>query len=134
MHGHLVITTKYRKSLMTRPMLERLGEIVKDLCEKWQCEFVEGNGEPNHYHILFRYFPQMKLSDFIGNIKSVSSRRLRAEFPEIVNSVYWKNALWNEGYSIDAVGAVKLDVLMKYVQSQPTELLERITARFGSEF
>jgi putative transposase len=105
-----------------------------DLCEKWQCEFIEGNGEPNHYHLLFRYFPQIQLSKFIGNIKSISSRRIRQEFPEIVNSKYWKDVLWNEGYSIDAVGNVKLDVLIKYVQSQPNELLKQITNKYGSEF
>ena len=115
-------------------MLERLGVILKDLCEKWQCEFIEGNGEPNHYHLLFRYFPQMKLSDFIGNVKSVSSRRIRSEFPEIVDSVYWNKVLWNEGYSLDGVGSVNLDILKGYVKSQPTELLDRITARHKSEF
>jgi putative transposase len=134
LHGHLVLTTKYRKALMTKPMIERLTEVLKDLCEQWQCEFVEGNGEPNHYHLLFRYFPQIQLSKFIANVKSVSSRRLRSEFPEIVNSVYWKNVLWNESYSIDAVGTVKLEVLIKYVQDQPVELLKKVTERAGAEF
>lgn len=61
-------------------------------------------------------------------------RRIRAEFTISGNSVYWGGALWNESYSIDAVGSVKLDVLLKYVQTQPTELLDKVTARFGSEF
>jgi putative transposase len=134
LHGHLVITTKYRKNVMTRPMIDRLGEITKNLCEQWQCEFIEGGGEPNHYHLLFRYFPQIQLSKFIGNVKSVSSRRIRSEFPEIVDSIYWEKVLWNESYSIDAVGSVKLDVLLKYVQAQPTELLDLVTARHGSKF
>ena len=134
LHGHLVITTKYRHNILTQPMLERLTEVLKGLCVKWQCEFIEGNGEPNHYHLLFRYFPQMQLSKFIGNIKSVSSRKLRAEFPEIVNSKYWVNVFWNEGYSIDAVGHVKLDILKDYVINQPTELLETVTKRYGKEF
>jgi putative transposase len=134
LHGHLVITTKYRHNILTQPMLDRLTEIMKDLCEKWQCEFIEGNGEPNHYHLLFRYFPQMQLSKFIGNVKSISSRRIRSEFPDIVDSKYWKAVLWNEGYSIDAVGSVKLDVLKKYVQSQPTDLLGIVTKRYGKDF
>ena len=134
LHGHLIITTKYRFNVLTEPMLERLTEIMIDLCQQWQCEFIEGNGEPNHYHLLFRYFPQIQVSKFIGNVKSVSSRRIRQEFPEIVNSQYWKGVLWNEGYSIDAVGNVKLDILKRYVQSQPTELLKEVTEKYGSEF
>jgi putative transposase len=134
LHGHLVLTTKYRYAVLTTEMVQRLTEILKNLCEQWECQFVEGNGEPNHYHLVFRYFPQMQLSKFIANIKSVSSRRIRAEYPEIVNSRYWSNVLWNEGYSIDAVGCTKLDVLIQYVQNQPTELLDEVTNRYGSEF
>ena len=134
LHAHLVVTTKYRYAILTRPMLDRLTEVIKDLCEKWQCEFIEGNREPNHYHLLFRYFPQMQLSKFIGNIKSISSRRIRQEFPDIVESKYWNNVLWNEGYSIDTVGPVKLDVLKQYVESQPTKLLEEVTERYGYDF
>jgi putative transposase len=115
-------------------MMERLVEILRDLCEKWNCEFIDANGEPNHCHLLFRYYPQMQLSKFIANIKSVSSRRLRAEFPEIVNSRYWKNVLWNEGYAIDAVGSVKLEVLKQYVADQPTKLLDEVTQKYQSEF
>lgn len=134
LHAHLVITTKYRYNVMTAPMLDRLTDIMVDLTSQWQCEFIEGNGEPNHYHLLFRYFPQIHLSTFIGNIKSVSSRRIRAEFPDIVHSRYWKDVLWNEGYSIDAVGNVRLDKLIEYVKTQPTELLKEVTERYGSEF
>jgi putative transposase len=134
LHGHLVITTKYRYNVMTAPMIRRLSEVMIDLCGQWQCEFIEGNGEPNHYHLLFRYFPQIHLSAFIGNIKSVSSRRIRSEFPEVVESKYWKDVLWNEGYSIDAVGNVKLDKLIEYVKTQPTELLKEVTQKYGAEF
>jgi putative transposase len=134
LHAHLVITTKYRYAVLTRPMVTRLTDIMTDLCSQWQCEFVEGNGEPNHYHLLFRYFPQIHLSDFIGNIKSISSRRIRAEFPEIVDSRYWEEVLWSEGYSIEAIGEVKLDVLIQYVRSQPTQLLKEVTERYGAKF
>lgn len=115
-------------------MLDRLVEILKNLCEKWQCEFLEANGEPDHCHLLFRYYPQMQLSKFIANVKSVSSRRLRSEFPEVVNSKYWRNVLWNESYAIDAVGTVKLEVLQRYVQEQSTELLDKVTEAHGVEF
>lgn len=37
-------------------------------------------------------------------------------------------------YSIDAVGTVKLEVLIKYVQDQPVELLRKVTERTKAEF
>jgi len=138
LHAHLVLTTKYRYNVITEPMLERLKEILKELCEKWQCDYVEGNGEPNHFHLVFRHFPQTHLDEFIGNIKSVSSRRMNQEYAEHLAKTYYPKisrrtgkrtakVFWNESYSIDSVGVTKLDILIRYVQTQPKELLDKIT-------
>lgn len=120
MKAHLVLTTKYRRSVLTGTMLTRLGEILGDLCEKWQCKLVEFNGEGNHVHLLFQYLPQMELPKFIGNLKSVTSRRLRSEFPDEVNKVYWKDVLWNESYFIASCGGVTVSILRKYIEAQDT--------------
>ena len=112
LYAHLVLTCKYRKSRITALMLLRLKEITQDLCEKWQCECIEVNGEPNHLHLLFRYAPQLQLSKFIGNLKSVTSRRVKQEFNLKIDS------FWNESYSIDSVGGAPLETLKKYVQNQ----------------
>jgi putative transposase len=120
MKAHLVLTTKYRRSVLTGAMLTRLGEILADLCEKWQCKVVEFNGEGNHVHLLFQYLPQMELPKFIGNIKSVTSRRLRSEFPNEVHKVYWKDVLWNESYFIASCGGVTVSILRKYIEAQDT--------------
>jgi len=120
MKAHLVLTTKYRRSVLTGTMLTRLGEILADLCEKWQCKLVEFNGEGNHVHLLFQYLPQMELPKFIGNVKSVTSRRLRSEFPDEVNKVYWKDVLWNESYFIASCGGVTVSILRRYIEAQDT--------------
>jgi putative transposase len=120
MKAHLVLTTKYRRSVLTGTMLTRLGEILGDLCEKWQCKLVEFNGEGNHVHLLFQYLPQMELPKFIGNLKSVTSRRLRSEFPDEVNKVYWKDVLWNESYFIASCGGVTVSILRQYIEAQDT--------------
>lgn len=118
MKAHLVLTTKYRRNVLTGVMLERLGEIVGDLCQKWNCKVVEFNGEANHVHLLFQYLPQMELPRFINNLKSVTSRRLRSKFPDEVNSVYRKNVLWNESYFIASCGGVTVSILEKYIEEQ----------------
>lgn len=118
--AHLVLTTKYRRSVLTGEMLQRLGEIMADLCQKWDCKLVEFNGEANHIHLLFQYLPQMELPKFIGNLKSVTSRRIRSEFPAEVDKVYWKNVLWNESYFIASCGGVTVSILRKYIEEQET--------------
>jgi len=119
-------------------MLERLKAVLKELCEKWQCVYLEGNGEPNHFHLVFRFFPQTDLSKFIGNLKSVSSRKMNQEFSEHLGKTYspkvsrrtgkrTAHTLWNESYAINSVGGARLDALIGYVQNQPKELLDKVT-------
>lgn len=118
--AHLVLTTKYRRHVLTAKMLARLDEIMGDLCQKWNCKLIEFNGEGNHIHLLFQYLPQMELPKFINNLKSVASRRLRAEFSEEMNAVYDKNVLWNESYFIASCGGVTVSILRKYIEGQDT--------------
>jgi putative transposase len=128
--AHLVLTTKYRRKVLTGEMINRLRDVITDLCEKWDCKVIEFNGEDNHIHLLFQYYPQMELPKFIGNIKSVTSRRLRQEFPEQINLVYWrreasplgKKVFWNESYFIASCGGVTISVLKKYIENQNTPI------------
>lgn len=116
--AHLVLTSKYRRKVFTSEMLQRLGEIVEDLCQKWDCKLVDFNGEEDHIHLLFQYFPQMELTKFINNLKTVTSRRLRSEFQERVGQFYWKDVLWNGSYFIASCGGVTVSTLRKYIESQ----------------
>lgn len=43
---HLVLVTKYRKTCFTDEILNRLKEIVTDLCQKWKVELLAFYGEP----------------------------------------------------------------------------------------
>lgn len=80
---------------------------------------IEVNGESDHIHLLFQYCPQLELPKFVGNIKSVTSRKLRSEFPELIER-YKKAVLWNEAYFIASCGGVTVSQLKQYVQGQNT--------------
>ena len=117
--AHLVLTTKYRRKVITAPMLKRLGEIFQNLCQKWGCEYLEFNGEEDHVHLLFSYYPQMQLSKFVNNLKTVSSLYIRKEFTEQVKQFYWsKPVFWHSAYFIASGGGVTVETLKRYVQEQ----------------
>lgn len=120
MKAHLVLTTKYRRKVMTGAMIARLHEIFGDLCQKWDCKMIEFNGEADHIHLLFQYYPQMSLPKFVNSLKSVSSRRIRQEFTDEVNAVYWKDLFWHKSYFIASCGGVTISALRKYVEQQDT--------------
>ena len=85
---------------------------------------IEFNGEEDHIHLLFQYYPQMELPKFISNLKSISSRRLRNEFSERVDKFYGKAVFWNESYFIASCGGVTVSVLKKYIEKQDSPELE----------
>ncbi|NJR70002.1 MAG: IS200/IS605 family transposase [Synechococcales cyanobacterium CRU_2_2] len=117
--AHLVLTTKYRRKLFDAEMLQSLTSTVVDLCGKWNCKVVEFNGEADHIHLLFQYYPQLELPKFVSNLKSVSSRKLRTEFKPQIDKVYWgKPVLWNSSYFIASCGGVTISVLKKYIEQQ----------------
>jgi putative transposase len=116
--AHLVLCTKYRRKVFNAEMLARLNEVFADLSEKWSCKLIEFNGEEDHIHFLFQYYPQMDLSKFVNNIKSVASRRLRSEFPERVHEFYHKEVLWSSSYFIASCGGVTISTLRRYIENQ----------------
>ncbi len=116
--AHLILTTKYRRKVFTQPMIERLQGLCCELCIKWDCKPIEVNGEADHIHFLFQYPPQLALPNFVGNLKSVTSRKIRDEYPERVSEFYRKAVLWNEAYFIASCGGVTITRLKEYVQNQ----------------
>jgi putative transposase len=116
--AHLVLTTKYRRKVFDAAMLSRLHEIFLDLLVKWDCKLVEFNGEENHIHLLFQYHPDLQISTLVNNLKSVSSRRLRQEFVDRVDTFYRKDVLWNGSYFIASCGGVTVSALRKYIENQ----------------
>ncbi|MBW4638114.1 MAG: IS200/IS605 family transposase [Gloeocapsa sp. UFS-A4-WI-NPMV-4B04] len=116
--AHLVLTTKYRRKVITAPMLIRLNEIFEELCRKWGCEIVEFDGESDHVHLLFSFYPQMQLSKFVNNLKTVSSIYIRKEFVTEVQKFYRKPVFWHSAYFIASCGGVTVEELKRYVREQ----------------
>lgn len=121
LYYHLVLTTKYRHRCLTAEMLVRMREVLASVLADWRCELVEFNGEVDHVHLLLRAHPALNLASLVGNLKTVTSRRLRAEFVEQLRPFYWKPMLWNKAYAVVSVGPhASLEVVMRYIQDQDT--------------
>ena len=74
--AHLVLCTKYRRKVFNAQMLAfPQGNIRRSGVKNGRDRLIEFNGEEDHIHLLFQYYPQMDLSKFVNNIKSVASRR-----------------------------------------------------------
>ncbi|WP_424094553.1 IS200/IS605 family transposase [Moorena producens] len=116
--AHLVLVPRYRRKVFTGEMLTRVESIFSELMSKWEGILIEFNGETDHVHLLIQYNPQTQLSKLINNLKTVSSRYLRKEFPDQVNKFYSKKVFWTGGYFIASCGGVTVEQLKEYVQNQ----------------
>ncbi len=118
LHAHLVFVTKYRHRVFTARHLERMEEIMRDVCADFGCELAEFNGEPEHVHLLVNFPPTVAISRLVNSLKGVSSRRLRQEFPDLRRHYWRAKRLWSGSYFAGSVGGAPISVLRQYIERQ----------------
>ena len=121
LHVHLVFVTKYRKKVFTDEILKDLEVIFKDVCQNFETELVEMNGETEHIHLLLNYPPKASISKLVNSLKGVSSRLIRKQYPELKKS-YWKGGLWSPSYFASSCGGAPLSIIKQYIEQQTRPL------------
>jgi len=118
LHAHLVFVTKYRGVVFTDEHLRSLESIFRSVCEDFETELVEFNGEADHVHLLVNFPPKVSVSKLVNSLKGVSSRRLKQLHPELIKPAYMKNALWSPSYYAGSVGGAPISVIRQYIEQQ----------------
>lgn len=117
--AHVVLVTKYRKKAINRERLDRLHIIFKETLEKWDCQLLDFNSESDHCHLIVEFKPDVQLSKLIANLKTVSSRLIRKEYPEISQQYFLgKPYFWTGSYFVASCGGVTVEQLKNYVENQ----------------
>jgi putative transposase len=71
---------------------------------------------------LIDYKPDKPLSTLIGNLKTVSSRLIRKEYPELSKKHFYnKPYFWTGSYFVATCGGVTVEQLRHYVENQGKE-------------
>ncbi|MDN6275548.1 MULTISPECIES: IS200/IS605 family transposase [Psychrobacter] len=117
LHVHLVFITKYRKKVLADNHLQYFKEVVAEICKDFGAELKECNGEGDHVHMLIQYPPTVQLSKMVNNLKSVTSRRMRANFIDL-RAAYNKPVLWSRSYFAGSCGGAPLEIIKQYIQNQ----------------
>ena len=118
---HLVVVTKYRHPVLDDKVSNRLYEIIRELMDDWKCTPISAKTDPktrDHVHVLFEAPPQVQLSKFVNNFKTVTGRLLRKEFSEELAKWYWKPVFWSRSYFIGCVSDVTEEIIQNYIVSQ----------------
>ncbi|MFJ3975578.1 IS200/IS605 family transposase [Streptomyces sp. NPDC090021] len=118
LHAHLVFVTKYRKGIFDDAMLQRCEEIMREVCDKFEAELREFNGEADHVHLLVHYPSKLALSKLVNSLKGVSSRYLRAEYTDRVNRTGMDSVFWSRSYFAASCGGAPLSIVRQYIEEQ----------------
>jgi REP element-mobilizing transposase RayT len=62
-------------------LLRNQENIIRDICRELRIDIVDMAVKVNHAHLFFKYLPKYSLSYIAQQIKGVSSKKLREQFP-----------------------------------------------------
>jgi putative transposase len=120
MHVHLVFVAKYRREVFTKEILVDLRSIFAGVCNDFEAELVEFDGEHDHVHLLLNYHPKVAVSNLVNSLKGVSSRMIRQKKYPSIRKKLWGGALWSPSYFAGSCGGAPTSIIPQYIEQQQT--------------
>lgn len=114
---HVVWCPKYRRKVLTGEVAERLQVLIRESAAGQHSEIIELEIMPDHVHLLVEVDPQYGIHRLIKQIKGISSRVLRHEFPKIKSRL---PTLWSNSYFVFTVGGAPIAIIKQYIENQKT--------------
>jgi REP-associated tyrosine transposase len=112
---HVIFCPKYRRKVLTDAIAARMKELVLSKQAEYGYTVIEMEVLPDHVHLLLDVDPRAGINVVVGKIKGFTSHELRNEFPWLKKRL---PTLWTRSKFISTVGAVTLDVVQQYIESQ----------------
>lgn len=115
---HVIFCPKYRRKVLANGVDIRLKEILYAESSKMAVEIKSIKVMPDHVHIFLECDPRLPLHKAIKQLKGVSSRILRDEFPWLKSRI---PSLWTRSYFSCTVGHISEATVMKYIEEQKSK-------------
>jgi len=112
---HIIFCPKYRRKILVHEIEKDLKEIIKEECKKKEIEIIEMEIMPDHVHLLLDCPLDIGPLDIVKSIKQQSAIKLKKAHPKINRSI---PCLWTRSAFVSTVGAISLDVVKEYIESQ----------------
>jgi len=106
---------KYRRSVLVDGADEALKRVVERVCIARDADLIELEVMPDHVHLLVDVDPQYGIHRLIKEIKGLSSRELRQNFPFLKSRL---PTLWTNSYFVSTVGGAPLAIVKQYIENQ----------------
>ena len=113
---HLVWITKYRYKVLTKPVGERVRDLIRQTCDAKDIEIIKGAVSKDHIHLYISYPPKLSVSEIVKSLKGRSSRKIQQEFPHLKKQ-YWGRHFWAIGYAAFSSGHVSEEIIKEYIKN-----------------
>lgn len=114
MNYHFVWCPKYRRKLLVGEIKKRLLELINEKTDQLKCKILTIEIMPDHIHLFIQANPKLSPNYIVGQIKGISSRKLREEFSFLKKMP----TLWTRSYFVSTAGKVSQFVIQKYIEEQ----------------
>src|SRR5512139_3756119 len=116
---HLTWIQKCRRKELYGDLRKYLGEVLRELARRKECEILEGHLMPDHAHMLISIPPKYAVSQVVGFIKGKSAIHIaRVIFGRRKN--FTGEEFWAKGYHVSTVDKNEEEI-NKYIKKQERE-------------
>ena len=118
---HVIFATKYCRPVISDEMGGHLKNYLGYLVQEAGGEMISVETDKDHVHMLMSLPPDVPSTWMIRILKTQTSREVKMYFPEEIDRYYHgKASFWSPSYFIATTGAVTLEKVKEYVNSQRT--------------
>ena len=112
---HFVWCPKYRRSVLTGAVSDRLVVVLHELVAEMHGEMLELVVRPDHGHLFVSFPPTIAPQQIMHRLKGTTSHTLRHEFPFLRSRL---PSLWTRSYYVGTAGHVSSETIRKYRAAQ----------------
>ena len=112
---HIVFCPKYRRPVLTGPVVPRLRAVVDAVAAEHGWTVVEVAVQPDHVNLVLRCLPQDAPHLAVRAVKGRTSRVLRQDFPALRRRL---PTLWTRSYFCCTAGHVSAAAIRRYIEAQ----------------
>ena len=112
---HVVWCTKYRRKVLIDNSVQRLKNILGEVCKERRADLISSEVMEDHVHLLIEIDPQYGIHKLVKQLKGRSSRYLRKEYEWMRTRL---PTLWTNSYFVSTVGGAPLAAIKQYVEQQ----------------
>ena len=110
-HIQFVFAVRFRAGLIKPAWKEQLHQYMKGIIQNNDHKLLQINIVPDHVHILVGFRPHQSISSFVQNLKSESTKWIKAQkFSQVYE--------WQQGYGAFSYSKSAVPAVIRYIQNQ----------------